>query len=85
MGLPSAENPSPTKSLCKSSGPGTSGIGGIDVLVVVLRMLVVDVLAGVVELAATVVDGASIDVVVVAGAGVESIRAGSTADSAVGD
>jgi hypothetical protein len=48
-------------------------------------MLVVGVLAGMVVLAATVVDGASIDVVVVAGAGVESTRAGSTADAAVGD
>jgi hypothetical protein len=48
-------------------------------------MLVVDVLGEVVVLAATVVDDVSIDVVVVAGAGVESTRAGSTADSAVGD
>lgn len=84
MGRPSAENPSPTKSLCRSSGPGASGIGGIEVLVVVL-LLVVDVLVGVVVLAATVVDGAAIEVVVVADAGVESSNPGSDADTAVGD
>jgi hypothetical protein len=48
-------------------------------------MLVVDVLVGVVVLAATVVDGVSIEVVVGTGVGADSTRAGSASDTAVGD